>query len=397
MGNEQIDGTQQNELSPVIILNPYSTLNSEQLDQKISELVAEAAKAEGDLLDAILPVFEEMQKVLNQRGSPRNKHGKQSFGAWRSQKIKEIKSSPVGKDIAISSATLYRRMAARAAEKAGVVAPVKTFKTGTLVREKPVEKGDMPGRTGIVMDGKLGPAPAGFTNISFFKVDGITKVGAVRVKTDTVAAALRDLRVGDVMNHLDIDRGTAMRYDGLNQWSVVEGILTGREQMLAKIEAKKDKKVADKLAKEVALIAAGGAPKVGNRPGQVTDAVAAANAGRHKAPVITKRLVTAEDRGEKKTTITDDKGVVILSDILKPETKPKGKPGPKAKKVAPSPDTETREGFKVETGLTCDPDLYPDTPGHFGPDPDANAHREKLLAGAAPAGVEPITTEETAV
>jgi hypothetical protein len=152
---------------------------------------------------------------------------------------------------------------------------------------------------------------------------------------------------------------------------------------------------------------AGALPPCGPNPGQVSDKRAAANAKRPKQKVVTLHQVKAEDRAEKKTNVVhtekkDGKVIseeVILADVLKPA---KVKPGPKAKKVAPSPDSEPRKGFEVEAGLICDPDLYPDTPGHYGPNPDAvkpDAHREKLIAaqGATVNVVEPMTTEDAAI
>ena len=388
METEQIDETLQpgSELIPPVVSVPdLSNLNSEQLEAEILTRAETYAKSDGDALARVIPYIQEMQGVLSQRPkSDRNKEGDGvTFSSWLSGTIKKLKKS-LGPDIAVSRMTIYRRLAKASGFKA-----VKVLKPGALVREK-LEKDAMgEAQMGRVEDGKLAPAPEGFANVRFLDGEG-NKLDAVRVEVKTLAVVPpHKLQVGDLVIFTDIDGGSEHCYDGKEHFSRTS-TPTGDKRKTTKADAKQLKKDKKKLA-------TGATPGVGGKPGQVSDAKAEAEANRHKTPVVTPKLVVAEKRGEKKTTITDDKGVVILSDILKPETKPKGKPGPKAKKVAPSPDTETREGFKVETGLTCDPDLYPDTPGHFGPDPDANAHREKLLAGAAPAGVEPITTEETAV
>lgn len=59
-------------VAPVSNLD-LSGFDSDQLDEKISSLVADFAKSNTDGLDAVLPYIREMQQVLSQRGSARNK------------------------------------------------------------------------------------------------------------------------------------------------------------------------------------------------------------------------------------------------------------------------------------------------------------------------------------
>ena len=70
----ELENESQSELVPTVapVLLDLSTMDSEQLDQKISALVSDFAKAEGDGLTVVLPYIKEMQQVLSQR-SERNK------------------------------------------------------------------------------------------------------------------------------------------------------------------------------------------------------------------------------------------------------------------------------------------------------------------------------------
>jgi hypothetical protein len=374
----------------VIPVPDLSNLNSEQLEAEIFARAETYAKSDGDALARVIPYIKEMQGVLSQRPkSDRNKEADGvTFSSWLSGTIKKLKKS-LGKDVAVSRMTIYRRLAKQAGFKT-----IKTLKPGTLVREK-LEKGDMgEARMGRVEDGKLAPAPEGFTNIRSLDGDG-NKLDAVQVKTDSVGVVPpRKLQVGDLVVFTDIDGGSEHCYDGAKKFSRTL-TPTVNKSKTTKANAKQEKKDREKIA-------TGATPGVGGNPGQVSDAKAAENAKRHKPVVVTPKLVKAEDSGAKKTTITDTTivggkpgptyGEVIQRDILKPAPKPKAKPGPKpkVKTVAPSPDSEPRKGFEVQTSREYDPELGE----YVTPEPDA--HREKLIAGAAPAGVEPITTEETA-
>jgi hypothetical protein len=126
----------QTELVPTVA--PVSNLDlsgfdSDQLDEKISSLVADFAQSNTDGLDAVLPYIREMQRVLSQRGSARNKSDI-TFSVWLTGAIKRLKGSAVDKAVAVSRRTIYRRLA----KMAGFV-PAKTLKVGTLVRSGTTE------------------------------------------------------------------------------------------------------------------------------------------------------------------------------------------------------------------------------------------------------------------
>jgi hypothetical protein len=78
-------------VAPVSNLD-LSGFDSDQLDEKISSLVADFAKSNTDGLDAVLPYIREMQQVLSQRGSARNKSDI-TFSVWLTGAIKRLKGS----------------------------------------------------------------------------------------------------------------------------------------------------------------------------------------------------------------------------------------------------------------------------------------------------------------
>jgi hypothetical protein len=143
------------------------------------------------------------------------------------------------------------------------------------------------------------------------------------------------IAVGDLLIFTDIRGGQERRYKGNGKFEDTD-TPTGDQV---------------RVAKEKAALKTGKTPKVGSKPGQVSDETAAAETKRHKVKPVTHALVTAEDRAAKK------------GDVLT-EPKPKGKPGPKPKikavveeingvkitKVAPVTSPEDRQGFEVKTG-----------------------------------------------
>lgn len=304
-------------VAPVSSLD-LSGLDSDQLDQKISSLVADFAQSNTDGLSAVLPYIKEMQQVLSQRGSARNKSDV-TFSVWLTGAIKRLKGS-VDKDVAVSRRTIYRRLA-----KMAGFAPVKTLKAGTLVRSGTAE--------GRVVEGA---ADEGCVLVVF--VNELT--GEKEPVSSTKMAELQVIRpraieVGDLLIFTDIREGQERRYEGNGKFKDTD-TLTGDQVRVAKDKAK---------------LATGKVPKVGNKPGQVADKVAASEAKRHKSKPVTHAVVVAEDRAEKK-------GDVLAT------PKPKGKPGPKPKikaaveevdgvkitKVAPVTSPEDRQGFEVKTG-----------------------------------------------
>ncbi len=305
-------------VAPVSNLD-LSGFDSDQLDEKISSLVADFAKSNTDGLDAVLPYIREMQQVLSQRGSARNKSDI-TFSVWLTGAIKRLKGSAVDKAVAVSRRTIYRRLA----KMAGFV-PAKTLKVGTLVRSGTTE--------GRVVEGAT---DEGCVLVSFVnELTGKPESASVTPLKELTVVRPRAIAVGDLLIFTDIRGGQERRYKGNGKFEDTD-TPTGDQV---------------RVAKEKAALKTGKTPKVGSKPGQVSDETAAAETKRHKVKPVTHALVTAEDRAAKK------------GDVLT-EPKPKGKPGPKSKikavveeidgvkitKLAPVTSPDDRKGFDVEPG-----------------------------------------------
>lgn len=329
----ELENESQSELVPTVapVLLDLSTMDSEQLDQKISALVSDFAKAEGHGLTVVLPYIKEMQQVLSQRSERNKSDAGVTFSSWLTGTIKQLKSS-VGKDVAVSRRTIYRRLA----KLAGFIAPVKPLKIGTLVQD-----------IGQKTQGRVvaGSAEEGEVCVSF--ENEIThKPEAARAVSLSELRVIRprELEIGDLVILMDLKGGTEMKYTGEGKFAKTSTLT--RDKQRENAEVAKDKK----------KHATGATNRVGGKAGQVSDKKAAAETKRHKAKPVTHKLVVAEDRGEKKVA---EAAEPKLTEAPKPKAKEDGEISiidpVTVTKLEPVAGPEAREGFEPKSSREFDP------------------------------------------
>jgi hypothetical protein len=294
--------------------NPdYSTMDSDQLDEKITSLVTDLAQSDTDALETVLPYIQEMQKVLSERSEMARKKSDISFSAWLTGTVKRLKGS-VDKGVVLSRRTIYRRLAKMAGHK-NVPKPLKP---GTEVRDK---------GTGLVA--RVIPASSemveGQATVSFEDEDGKRASGVWNIKDLTVLSP-RKIEIGALLECMDMDGGTVFKYDGKGKFTKKTGTLTGNKRSEKKAEA-------DQVKKDKKKHATGATNPVGGKPGQVSDAAAKAKEQRHHAKPVTPAVVKPEDRAAVQPK--DDKGNVIPGSLAKDEvlTEPKKRRPGRPKKV----------------------------------------------------------------